>query len=374
MTLPVEIIGTSNHDPAKVAVQTHRRGGREIGAVVYTEDLVEYRPRSTPLVNGDFGQAMNQNAAFGGTPVGVHNGGDVVQWTATTEAGSGIDFASTTVAYAGSASVRFNSCPLNTIGQFDKGSDLVYSSYTAITMYVYVNRRWDEGLDEVEVYCWDTGTSAIVGNRVQLTSYLDEANYDVWQRVVIPFADLGVSSNFDAIRVEVTEIELQSPDFFLDNIQVEETGTPIEYRAKSLSGRRYFVRSVRFTFTDAWDLSTSAGDAAALGLSHNRFLGVSALPNGILFRRVNQGKVAFAVPLRDLKDMMAIGFNVVNVMCDETNSLMNVEVYFERPLILYGDTESYFSVTISDNLSGLTDMRCYLRGELEIPHNLSETE
>ena len=51
------------------------------GLVVYTKKLLREQFTPGPLLNSDFGLALNQNAAFGGTPDRVTDGTDTVLWT-----------------------------------------------------------------------------------------------------------------------------------------------------------------------------------------------------------------------------------------------------------------------------------------------------
>lgn len=339
--------------------QLHERDD-ECGLIVYTKDRYRAVPQILPLLNPDYGNAINQDASAGGTPVNIHDGTDNAYWTGSTISGSTIDFASTNRAYSGTQSVRANSPNLGTVWEFDKGSSQGLSSYVALTFKINVNRRWVAG-DSVSIYGYDS--SGQVGTKVLLEDYFDETDYDVWLSVSIPLGDMSLSlATVDAFRLEMEAINGQSPDFFMDEIQLQETGTPIEFKTSHTSDLQYRATSFVITMVDA-TAGTLADAGGMLPLSYDKFLGVSALPVGITIRSVYNGVVSFSGNVTGLIELLSVGFKIDNAGTDGTNTFITLTNQFEKPLILDGDAGgNYVSMTVNDDLSGLVRFTAALRG------------
>lgn len=356
MSINVSIKGTNDDHRVHLA-QVHD-DGRYAGVVAFTQDLISTDTQFAPFLNDEYGEDINQNAGFGGTPDPVHDGEDSTLWTASNIVGSRVVFNSTNRPRSGARSVYCNRPLIDDIWQFDKGSDLVVTGYTALTVWVNIDSNWREGTS-CTVYAWDTGAGQIVGNTVAIESYVDEFQFDTWQKAVIPFEDLGlVSTNFDAFRMQfAAHLSGTRPRWYLDDMQVEETGEPLEFRTNTPNGVKYLIDSLTFTFTD---------DDAAFVLSHNKILNEAALSNGILLRRTDKDQVTFATSIKDLRDFLKIGFNVTNYHADGARAVLTVETTFPKPLFVMGGMNSFLSVTISDDLSGFTSATVAARGSIEL--------
>ena len=364
MSIPVEIIGT-DHNGHKLHATMHHKGDTTPGLITYTESLREYDTLFAPLINDDYGQALNQAVSFGGAPEVVHVGtGDGTHWTGTNEVGNMGDFNSGARANSGTVSIKISNPVSGETIQFDKGSDVTVTAYTAITMFANIDRRWNNG-DLLTLYCWDTGGAIQIGASISLGDYLDTGLNDVWQKATIPFSDLGLSTtDFDAIRIVGTRNGSNAMDVYLDDIQLEETGDAIQFRTHTPKRTKYLIDTLRFTLTDAY--AGTVTDGTMKGLSYNQLLGVSKLANGILLQRIDKGKPTFSIPFRQLLDFTKIGFKVVEHYSDGTNTTIAIEQHFPHPLVVTGGDIGYLSLTISDDLTGLIDFTCACRGRVEV--------
>jgi len=365
MSLRSEIVGT-DHDGHKVAVTMHHKSDTPPGAVVYTEPYRELTPQFAPFINGEAGVNMNVNAAFGGVPEIVYDGTDTVAWTGSEIVGNKVTFDSTDRAHGGTKSVKVDNPALNDIWQFDKGSDLSVSGFVGITLFVNIDKDWSAD-DSVSLYAYDTGSASTIGVEVLIEDYLNQFDFDVWQAVSIPFIDLGISAtDFDAIRMSLAAKQGgpgKAPKFYLDDIQVEQSGTPSEFRTSTPEGKKYFVKIIRLHLVDA--LSTALTDNSMQSLSYNKLLGVTALINGILLQRTFKGEITFSVPLHQLSDFLNIGFSIKDTYSDGTNTGLVLEIEFPNSVIVMGGENSYLSFTVSDDLSGLVSFRAVARGIIE---------
>jgi hypothetical protein len=333
----------------------------QTGLVTYYIDRFDRKPTFLPLINSDFGNAINQDASAGGTPINVHDGIDNVYWTGSNIVGSDVTFNSTDRASSGTQSVRANSPNSNDVWQFDKGSTQDLTNYSSLTMQVNVNRRWTAG-DSVSIYGWDTNTSQQVGDKVLLEDYITELDFDVWQSAVIPLSDMGLSaSTIYAFRMQIESVNGQSPDFFLDEIQIQETGSPIEFKTSHTIDKVYEANSFVITFIDAY-AGTLTNGAGMIPIPYDQILG-ETLANGFQLRSVIEGDIDFSTTIKNIGDLIAIGFKITNAGSDGTNSFITLEQDFKVPLTVKGSPEfNYLSIIINDDLTGLLRFNAALRG------------
>jgi len=205
----------------------------------------------------------------------------------------------------------------------------------------------------------------LVGNTVNLNDFIDTGDFTA-QTFVIPKADLGLTTqNFNSMRIIVTRTGGAKPTIKFDNLQWENTGTPIIFKATTPLGTRFHITEIRIRMEDA--ISTVLTDASMPNLLIDQLLGVSALANGIVFSRVQKGNTLFAVTLKNLGDFLATGSDLINVTGNATNTGFTLLVRFPEPIVLEGgESENFLSFTINDNLSGLTRFTAAARGALEI--------
>jgi len=364
MSLDVELVG-KNGTARKVAVSCHVKEDVHTGLVAYTEPYRDFENQFAPFVNSEYGANMNIDGAFGGTPLGIHDGIDSTLWTGSNIVGGKAVFNNTARPRTGTNSVRIDNPAINDIWQFDKGSDLVVADYVAITIYINIDKDWSTG-DSVSLYCWDTSGATIVGALVLLEDYMDEFNFDVWQTISIPFADLGLTTtNFDAIRMEhVGKGGGKSPKFYLDDMQVEQSGTPAIFKTETPIKTKYYIDKLIITVVDALD--TTLANSSMPSLSYDKILGLAELTNGILLQRTVKNKITFSAPLRKLGDFMAIGFDINSHICDGTNTLITLGIDFPKPLLTFGGSQSFLSLQVSDDLTGLIHLNAVARGSIEV--------
>ena len=339
------------------------------GLVTLTERLRKYSPDSAPFLNDSFGGALNQNGAVSGTPILVHDGIDSVLWTGSNIVGTRVTFNSSDQAQAGSNSVKVDVPGAGNVWEFDKGSSQALSSYTAISFYIYIDSNWaPNSADSVEIYGWD---GAEVGNRVAIEDYFDETIFNTWLPVNIPLADMGLSSStITGLRFEFVAKSSKAPTFYIDTLQIEETGGSIVFKASAPKQRPYHVHEFIISFADALAGTVTGGTMP--GLAYDQIL-AETLTNGILITRRDNGTTTFARPFLSLGDFLGIGFEM-QTMSDGTNTFVTLSIKFREPLIIYGSKEeNYMSISVQDNLTGLLKFSAILRGASEIdPRGITE--
>ena len=314
------------------------------GAVVYTRTLDDYIPVFVGITNDTYGSAMNQNAAFGGTPVGIHNGGDTTWWTGSNISGVNVDFASTVRFRTGAAAVEVNNPALTDTWQFAKGSPQALSGYTALSMFINIDKDWSAG-DSVSIYGWDGG---VVGTPVLLENYMDANSFDNWQSVIIPLEDLGLTtSTIDSFRMQQVGRAGKAGLFYIDDFQIEETGGGIPYTVQASAGKNFLIEAVRLTMVN--DITGTATR------QYDNFFGVS-LPNGINIERTSDGVQVIGRSLSTIYDFYALGYDKVLLEEGATQSILAIQIEFQEPVLLRSSENDLLTLRINDDLSGMLEM------------------
>ncbi len=320
------------------------------GLVVATRPLKTLDNALKFFVSGTYGVDMNLDASAGGTPVPVHNGIDAVYWTGSEPVGTKATFNSSDRANSGSNSVKWDNPALNDVIQFDRGSDLTVSGYASLTLYVNVDKDWSAG-DSVSIFGWDTGTTSVVGSAVLLEDYINELDFDTWQKVTIPLSAMGLTSGtIDALRAEMAGTAGKAPKFYLDDIQFEETGTPIEFTLAPETGKWLYVDHLTISMADAYDSTVANGTVQ--GLAHDQFLGV-AISSGMIYKRVQNSETVFSLSVTQLMDFLQLPGGTVQSGSDGTNTWISLNIPLSAPIILKPEQADNLSFTINDDLSGL---------------------
>jgi hypothetical protein len=336
------------------------------GLVVATRPLKSYKNEIKFFTSDVYGTDMNQNAAAGGTPDKIHDGIDSSLWTASDIVGGGkTTFNSSDRSYEDDQSIKVDNSPVNDVFQLAKGSDVNCSNYVSLTMWINVDKDWKNG-DSISIYGWDTDTNTQVGTTAYLQDYFSWNTFDTWHQILIPltdFGDLYASTILDAFRIRIIAAEAKSPKFYLDTIQLEQTGTPIKFSIQPNLGTWLHIYSYTISFADAYD--STLGNASMPKIPYDSFLDVS-LTSGIIYRRVISNKTIFSVNILNLLDFLQLpNTSITGSGSDGTNTWVTLEAVHTEPLLLKGEDEDEISFLVTDNLSGLLRLRISAGCKLE---------
>jgi hypothetical protein len=309
-----------------------------------------------------YGSAVNQNAGFGGTPAGIHNGTDSVLWTGSVEGGpaSRFDFDSTDYAYAGTRSVDGTSSTDGVSAVFTTVSPVTVSSYVAFTMYIYLT-SWDTSDESRNITITPRLAGVNVGSTISIASRIDRFNLNTWQKVAITFSEFGIStSTIDAIKMTTISPSGTPPDYFVDTLQLEQTGSPLTYRVEPTNGKVLEITGYNIYAVDALD--TTLASNSMTKLAYNKILGVT-LTNGmagILRQGEDEHNLGVFNGLGDL--MHLLGKPSLSSGYDGTNTWINIHIKIE-PILLNASTSDSMQFTISDDLTGLIDFKVVMFGK-----------
>jgi len=342
-------------------------GTEQNALVVATRPLKTYDDYTNFFANSDYGINMNQDASAGGTPDKIHDGTDSALWTATDIVGGGkTTFNSTDQNHtaAGTKSIKIDNSPVNDVFQIAKGSDVTMSNYVSITMWIYVDKDWKAG-DNIEIYGWDNGTNTIVGTAVGLQDYFSWFSFDTWHKVTISLIDMGditISTTLDAFRVRIAAAEGKSPKFYIDDIQLEQTGTPIEFKVEPALGTWLYITDYTIVVADA--IASTLADATMPNLAYDKILG-ETLVSGINYQRIQDNKIKFSLILHNLLNLIGLPNATLQSGSDGTNTWIMIKIKNVEPILLKSEDEDRLSLIISEDLTGLLQLRVSVAGKVE---------
>lgn len=352
MTVKINIVDGGNNVRAKV----HQpETGGEPGLVVYTELHREFRDVIGYFSNPTYGVNMAQNAVFSGTTIGVHNGIDNVYWTGSAIAGAWT-FNSAAQARTGAQSVDGTDTLNGAIAQFAKGASQDLTSYAGISGWIYLDSFTDAGIKELNIYGYDTGTGLMVGNSVNIYDIIDRALLDTWQSFSVLFSDMGLTGEtIDAFRVEVANSGV-APDFYLDDIWIEETGGPITFEYQVPPDNEANLEWIRMSIASSYDSDHT--DASVPFIEYNDFLGLGVLTNGIVFRIIKDGETILSESFSTLGEFLEWPASYLkNIMSSGSTTFVSLESNFLNFTNLEGDFGDKLQLIVQDDLSSLQRLR-----------------
>lgn len=319
------------------------------------------------FTSDEFGIDMNQDASTGGTPEMVHNGTDSILWTASDIVGgrkTTFNSADQNHTTGGDLSVKINNSPVDDVFQFAKGSDVDLNGYASLTMWLYVDKDWKIG-DSIEVYGWDTDTNSQVGISAKLEDYFAYGEFDTWHKLTIPLANMELSSTttLDAFRFRIVTKERKSPKWYLDDFQIEETGTPIKYSLKPAKGTWLHIDVLSIIIVA--NIPSTITDGTMPAISYDSLLGVD-LPSGITYKREQDNETILTLQIKSMIDLLQLPNAIItSTGSDGVNTFIKIDQKLTAPFILKPENSDILSYTVNDNLSDLLALRISAGARIE---------
>lgn len=349
MGLNVKIEDNGNGTVAEVESKKDTGNGLK----VYTYEGKPVQSQNAFFTNDTYGSDLNQDGSAGGTPDQVHNGIDSVLWTASAISGTWT-FNSTAQAHTGSNSIDATSTVNGETAQIAKGSNLTIANYVSLTGWIYISAWSTSGTKDVQIVAWDTGTASAVSSTINLSSYINTTSFGTWQQFSIPFAAFGfTSATLDAIRITTVDIGAgPPPDYYLDDIQFEQTGGGITYTIGPDKGEKWYITHINHVLVDAYAGTVTNGTMP--NIPYDGFLGVNTLPSGIVIRRIQFEEATFSSTNTDFIDYINTPLPKHMISgSDGTNTWVRLESEFPTPVLFDGDKGDRFEIIINDDLTGL---------------------
>lgn len=324
--------------------------GDERGLISYTADYREYTIGAAQLTNDSGSAELNVDAAIGGTPDNVYIDEPTTNWTNSALSGTW-DFASAAITpQGGTECIDATSTVNGSAAQMERSSSISMASYSAVSGYIYLT-SWDNARHSLDLEIRLAGVGQ--GNSVNIADYIDVGLLNSWQRFIIPKGDLGLNGTIlDQLVFTVNVTNGQPPNFYLDTINIEQSGSEI-FSYQPQPGQVFELLSVHFTFRDAITV-----------IEPNQIMGVSALANGLRIRTKVSDRTTFSARYKTFNDFMAFGGDITTQIIGATESLVRISAEGPggTPARLVGDDEDQYSVVVSDDLTGLDSFRVLIRG------------
>ena len=326
------------------------------GEIVYTEPLFDYNPTLKPFLNDDYGAAMNQNVAFGGTPELIFDGGSGgSEWTGSGD--SEWDFAD-------GGKVVLDHGANNSQALFSDAGTIDSSAYTVLTGKVDLD-NYTPGTQDILFQFQFNGTP--LGDSVSMNSFIDTGNF-AEQDFAIPLTSFNLAGEtVDEFTMTVQRSGGHQPHISFDDFTIQETGTPLVYTVRVPEAEVYMINQINFLFVD--DVTSiipvvgTTENATGVGLSYNKLLGIPELTNGIVFTRFQNNKKVINLNLKSLCDFLAFSV-ILDHVSDGVNTLLTLSVVLDEPILLDGKSNDELSLTISDDLSNLLKFTALTRGSI----------
>jgi hypothetical protein len=335
---------------------THEKEN-DTGLVVYTRDRKTRTLGTAAAFNQTLGINMAVDASFGGTPEGVHNGGDNTYWTATALTGTW-DFVSTTNPAAGSACIEKTTTFNGDEALFTDsgGGSINMANYVGITGQIRLERF--KVNDEVTVQFRLGGV--LVGNSVNILDFINTGTLNTYQSFSLSKDAMGTNSEIDEIIITT----VNKPEFRLDTLQIEETGGTATFTIlPPEKDMLFYITKFELSIVDAY--AGTLVDATMPNLSYDKILSQNALTNGINIQVITNGTVDFSFSTRTIGDALKGGGRLRNMISDGTNTCITLVSENEVPIRLDPRHNDRIEYSVSENLTGLISITAINFGWVE---------
>ena len=330
------------------------------GLVVRNFPLKTYDNKQQFFTNDTYGAEMNQVVTFGGTADEVYDGTAATLWLCTTYAGNAgdfIEYSGTTPYHSAPGCMDARASENNDIVQFAKGSNMTVAGYTALTGWIYLTGWSTSGTKAVNIYGFDTGTNLAVSSELNIGDYVDTTSFNTWQQFIIPMSDFGFSAlTIDAVHIRTVDIGVgQPPNYYIDDMAFQQTGTPIIYSIKPDLGTWLHVEN--FMISIANNVAGTVENGTVAGFDYSSWLGVNLI-TGVNYQRIQADAVKATAIIKSLADWLSLPeTEVVSQMSDGTNSFISMRGDFTDAIILKSEEADELRIVISEDLSSLLHFR-----------------
>lgn len=337
-------------------IESHEDDLGVVGQVVYSEPRREWIQRTLLFLSEDGSRDMNVDGTAGGTPEQIHNGIDTTLWTAAASVGSW-DFSSSVEAQSGSFSIRAWGMSDLDRATISKGSDVDFGDFAALSGWIFLSRI--SSINN-QIRAWFHDDGGLIGSSVNLLAYINSSTLGVWQKFIIPKVDLGIEGgNVDELIIEVGVTTGQTPRFYLDNIQIEETAG-VAFSASPAQGKVFEYQRLELYFEDAVSTILTAGTMPSLSL--DKILGITPTV-GFNLQRFRKGSPELSLLFKTLSDLLSLTFRVVDNGSDGTNTFLKLEAELTTESRLTASLADKVVININDDYTGLLNFRAVLVGK-----------
>lgn len=346
----------------QAAIKRGKVKGEQLGLVVYSSPQNHWTTTSVPFLSSVGSPLLNVDGSASGATEGIHDGTDTALWTGTALAGTW-DFASTTQFNSGAMSVDATATVDGDQAQFERASSIDSGDFAILNGAIYLT-KFNATRNTIPINFLLAGVSN--GFTINLGDFIDTAMLNVWQSFIIPLCDFMVTGDIDQMIVETATTSGSTPSYFLDDLDLRAGGGEV-FTARVPKDRTFRLTKIEVTFRDDIDLFADIGaneNATAWSINPDGIMGLPALTNGLAIRSVVDGVTGQSAVLRNMADMLYTVFSVTDVFAQATDAIVKLESSVTTTIFFDGGVDDRVELVISDDLTGLTDFRAILRGDI----------
>ena len=323
---------------------------------VATTPLKRFLNKTLMFTNPIYGNALNIDASIIGEDTIIYAGNEV-QWTPT--AISGIwDFTSTTYVYTNTYSIDATDTINGDIAQLYSGGLFVVND-DVISGAIYIT-TWNQQQEKhVEIYGYNTETGQIVGNVINIDSYISTTTLNQWQTFNIPtFEALDIlGKEIDSIRIRTVNLGGAPPNYHIDDINLLATtgAGPLRYEIRPNINTWLHVQTLSITMVSEY--IPIMENATIPNIPYNGLIGVPLI-NGIEYQRTLEGEIELTYNLKNMIEFIAMpNCHISSSGYDGNFTWVKIDYPLGEPFILKDEFDDFIRFTLFDDLSSLQMFR-----------------
>jgi len=338
----------------KIAYIDSGVGDSETPALVVAQrDLKIYNNSPKQFTNPIYGNSMNIDAGYSGTPITIYNEnlGTPSEWNVSSLSGSWT-FNGTTQVYSGTRSIsNLSTGPteINATIQLSSGtSSKNLTGYIGLTGWIYLTSI---PTDMINISGYLSGV--LVGNLIDIRNYIITSLLNTWQKFNIPFITLNLTGKtIDSFRISKMD---RYSTFYIDYIQIQETGGSISYSIKPNLNTWLYVHGIRMSMVANW--AGTLVNNAMPNIPYNSFPGIT-LNSGITGIRTTNNEIKYTGSFKTLFDLFSqTSAYLKNYGSNGTTTWIVMDFDYATPLILKSEYKDSIIYTINDNMSGFLEFK-----------------
>lgn len=300
---------------------------------------------------GDGLEQMNVNGSVQGNDIFVYQGGTDGGGNDWTVSGVGSETAG--AAQSGSEGWDTGLTLVGSVLDFESGSDQdIVGTYQTISFWI--NPQIIPPLSQLRVR-WRTQAGANEGAALRVDQYTTNMDIGVWQRVEIPIADFGLTTDVATLRFRFQNVVGQQ--FYFDNISLNDgvSNGPYRYQLIAPAGDCYHVSMIVLIVA-----------APSTGWASSNFANISALSNGLILRqrRLSDGEILWVFNSKDNIDLFGRYHPQDVVDFAGGDKLAGFMIKPGKSSVLVTDDE-ILEFVVRDDLSSLTGTRAFAHYGIE---------
>jgi hypothetical protein len=194
------------------------------------------------------------------------------------------------------------------------------------------------------------------GNQLKVDDYVTNMDLDVWQQVVIPIDDFGLTGDVDELQFKYTQAAGQH--FWIDDMElIDVGGGPYRFRVAAPDANTRLHVSMLVLLLQGPDTGWNSDSFATIS---------SGIGKGVIARqrRLSDGEVIFSVNSQNNADLFGRYHPQESFTFADNNTLVGFMLKPGKASIVVTDDE-VLEFVVRDDLSSLTNARAYIHYGIE---------